>query len=39
MKDIKLRELFKNAADYADKEILVKGWVRNNRKSNKFGFI
>ena len=39
MKDIKLRELFKNAADYADKEILVKGWVRNNRNSNKFGFI
>lgn len=39
MKDIKLRELFKNAADYADQEILVKGWVRNNRNSNKFGFI
>ena len=39
MKEILLRELFRNAAEYADKEVLIKGWVRNNRSSNKFGFI
>ena len=39
MKDILLRELFRNTAEYADKEVLIKGWVRNNRSSNKFGFI
>ena len=39
MKEILLRELFRNTADYAEKEVLIKGWVRNNRSSNKFGFI
>ena len=39
MKDIQIRDLFRNAADFADKEVLIKGWVRNNRSSNKFGFI
>ena len=39
MKEILLRELFRNTAAYADKEVLIKGWVRNNRSSNKFGFI
>ncbi len=34
-----LRELFRNADQYADQEVIVKGWVRNNRNSNKFGFI
>ena len=24
---------------YKDEEVLVRGWVRNNRNSNKFGFI
>ena len=39
MKEILIRELFRNTAEYADQEILIKGWVRNNRSSNKFGFI
>lgn len=39
MKDIQLRELFRNTAKYADKEIIIRGWIRNNRNSNKFGFI
>lgn len=39
MKEILLRELFRNTADYADQEVLIKGWIRNNRNSNKFGFI
>lgn len=39
MKDIQLRELHRNTASYADKEIVVRGWVRTNRSSKKFGFI
>ncbi len=39
MKDIQLRELHRNATSYADKEVIVRGWVRTNRSSNKFGFI
>ena len=38
-KDIELRELAKHAADYQDQEITVRGWVRQNRNSNKFGFL
>lgn len=39
MKEILLRELFRNTEEYADKEVLIRGWIRNNRNSNKFGFI
>ena len=35
---IDLREVFKDPAKYAG-EIKVEGWIRNNRGSNKFGFI
>ncbi|MGN0711692.1 MAG: asparagine--tRNA ligase [Anaerovoracaceae bacterium] len=38
-KDTLIRELYRNTAEYADKEIVVRGWVRTNRSSNKFGFI
>ncbi len=39
MKEVLLRELFRNTDAYAGQEVLIKGWVRNNRNSNKFGFI
>ncbi len=39
MKELLLRELFRNTDKYKDEEVIVKGWVRNNRNSNKFGFI
>jgi len=39
MKDIELKELFEKADQYKDTEITVRGWVRTNRDSNKFGFI
>ena len=39
MKDIQVKELFRNSAEYADKEITVRGWIRTNRGSNKFGFV
>ena len=39
MKDIEIRELFRNTEAYAGKEVMVYGWVRGNRSSNQFGFI
>ena len=39
MKDVQVKELFRNVEEYADKEIVVRGWVRTNRGSNKFGFV
>ena len=39
MELISVRELFKNTAAYADREITVGGWVRNRRPSKQFGFI
>lgn len=39
MKDICISELFRNTNQYAEQEITVRGWVRTNRGSNKFGFI
>jgi len=39
MKDIQIKELFRNTEAYPGKEIVVRGWVRTNRNSNKFGFI
>ena len=39
MELISVRELFKNTAAYAGKEIEIGGWVRNRRPSKQFGFI
>ena len=39
METTTVRELFRNTDAYGGKEVLVKGWIRNNRNSNKFGFI
>ena len=39
MKDIEIKSLFRDSEKYADQEITVRGWVRTNRGSNKFGFI
>lgn len=36
---IEIRSIFKDPAEYAGKEITVRGWVRGNRASNQFGFI
>ncbi len=36
---VPVRELFKNTASYAGKEITVGGWVRSNRDSKSFGFL
>lgn len=39
MKDIQLRQLYENTEPYAGKEVVIRGWIRTNRSSNKFGFI
>lgn len=39
MKDIQIRSLFRETDQYAGKEVIVHGWIRTNRGSNKFGFI
>jgi asparaginyl-tRNA synthetase len=39
MKDIQLKQLYVNTQQYVGKEVAVRGWVRTNRSSNKFGFI
>ena len=36
---ITVRELFKNTAAYAGKEIKVGGWIRNRRPQKTYGFI
>lgn len=39
MKDTQLRQLFTCTDQYAGKEVVVRGWIRTNRSSNKFGFV
>ncbi|MCI9071482.1 MAG: asparagine--tRNA ligase [Lachnospiraceae bacterium] len=34
-----IKELYRNKAAYADREVTVGGWVRNNRDSKNFGFL
>ncbi|MFA5528980.1 MAG: asparagine--tRNA ligase [Peptostreptococcales bacterium] len=36
---IEIKDIYKNTEKYLGKEILVEGWVRNNRSSKDFGFI
>ena len=37
--DITIKKLFRDPGSYADKEICLSGWARQNRGSNKFGFL
>ncbi len=36
---VDIRELFRNTAEYAGKEVEIGGWVRTVRASKSFGFI
>ncbi len=38
MKDTLVKEIFADPEKFSGKEIKIKGWVRTNRSSNKFGF-
>lgn len=39
MKDVLVKSLFRETDKYAGSDIVVRGWIRTNRGSNKFGFI
>ena len=34
-----VKDLFESISDYEDKEVILEGWVRNNRNQSNFGFI
>ncbi len=34
-----IRDLFRKQGEYDNEKVCVKGWIRNNRSSNSFGFI
>ncbi len=37
--EIRIKNLYDNSKGYQDKEIIIKGWIRNNRDQKEFGFI
>ncbi|MFP4478236.1 MAG: asparagine--tRNA ligase, partial [Candidatus Izemoplasmatales bacterium] len=37
--DIDIKKLLENHTDYADQQVRVQGWIRNNRAQKEFGFI
>lgn len=39
MAEVLVRQLFRESEKYADSEVTVRGWIRTNRGSNKFGFV
>ncbi|MCR5034666.1 MAG: asparagine--tRNA ligase [Clostridia bacterium] len=39
MAEVLVRQLFRETEKYADSEVTVRGWIRTNRGSNKFGFV
>lgn len=39
MTDVVVKQLYRESEKFADCEITVRGWIRTNRGSNKFGFV
>ena len=39
MAEVTVRQLYRETEQFADQKITVRGWIRTNRGSNKFGFI
>lgn len=39
MKKILVKEIYQNPSDYSNMAVKIRGWIRTNRSSNKFGFI
>ena len=37
--EVSVKELLTNWEKYLEKEVVVKGWIRNNRSQKEFGFI
>ena len=38
-KEVTIKEIYRKTEEIKDTKINVKGWLRNNRASNKFGFL
>ena len=36
---MEIRKIYENISEYMDKEVNLKGWIRNHRKQKEFGFI
>ena len=34
-----VRQLFRETEKFAGSEVTVRGWIRTNRGSNRFGFV
>ena len=37
--EIDIKKLYRETEKFDGKEVIISGWIRNNRASNKFGFI
>ncbi len=37
--EIDIKKLYRKTEKFDGKEVVISGWIRNNRASNKFGFI
>jgi len=37
--EIRIKNLYENSAKFQEKQVVIKGWVRNNRDQKEFGFI
>ena len=36
---IEVKEIYQKIEEYKEKEVTLKGWIRNHRKQKYFGFI
>ena len=36
--EIDIKKLYRETEKFDGKEVVISGWIRNNRASNKFGF-
>ena len=39
MKNVTIKEAYRNTEELINKEVQIKGWVRTVRSSKEFGFI
>ena len=39
MENVVIRQLVRDTKHYADKEVVLNGWIRSNRDQKAFGFI
>ncbi len=37
--EVTIKEIYLNPSEYLNKELILKGWIRNNRDQKEYGFI